>query len=955
MKKLLISLSCLFFATIAFAQVTTNPAFITKGYTGEFTVIFDATKGSKGMVGSTTCYAHTGVITNKSTSDSDWKHAPTWGTNTTKYKMTSIGTDLWQLTITGGMQSYYGLAAGEEVTKLAFVFRDQSGSKTGKTSDDGDIFYDLYDVGTLSIQLKEPLDGAIYYEGETVPYSLTVSNPAIATADMYIDDVKKETIALTNGTAEGLVSNLAIGSHTVGFFVTDGEKSSQASAGIVIASKEMEKPVPAGMKEGINYNPDTKEVTLLFRAPLSHDVYILGDFNDWKVNEDYHMYYEDVKYEDEANPTRIFWRTFTVPDTSEKYGFVYKVDGSTLVGDPYATVVLDPWNDKYIPAGIRDNSLPAYPTAIKDVVVSVLVLDEDPYPWQVPDFKIKDKEQLVIYELLIRDFVGTTTKGNLNGVISKLDYLQTLGVNAIELMPVTEFDGNESWGYAPSYFFAYDKAYGTKKIYKKFIDECHKRGIAVILDMVFNHATGNCPFAKLYWSGDAPAENNPWMNRVAPHMYSVYNDFNHEYEGTRKYFKRVLEYWLKEFKVDGYRMDLVKGLTQKKGTEESYDQTRINILKDYNSVMKEVSPEAVFILEHLGHFEEQKVLVADGMIPWRNMNYNFCQAAMGMSTGSNFVDTKGTGGMYDLKWVGYGESHDEERNMYKANTASTVKAIKGHPEVYIPRAPMNMAFVALLPGPKMFWQFMEMGYDISINQCDGSSTIKDDCRTDPKPNIWKKKWDKDATRMDAYEKCGKIIRLRTLHPEFFTDSTVTTTNVGTATYLNTKLRRIDVNYKAKNDGLYADDIDIIVLVNYNISTVKSMPGGFSRTGVWYEYLSGTEINVEDVDADIALEPNSIKIFTSRKLSDPVSAEEFEVDNNGDGIDVSVVPSVTNDKVYIYCSEKILQTNVYGMSGELLISADGNTTELSLAGLNKGMYLVSVNCAGGKSVRRVIKE
>lgn len=84
----------------------------------------------------------------------------------------------------------------------------------------------------------------------------------------------------------------------------------------------------------------------------------------------------------------------------------------------------------------------------------------------------------MIYELLLRDFTET---GDLNGAYQKLDYLEKLGVTAIELMPVQEFDGNDSWGYNPCFYFALDKAYGTPEMYKKFIDACHARGIAVLL------------------------------------------------------------------------------------------------------------------------------------------------------------------------------------------------------------------------------------------------------------------------------------------------------------------------------------------------------------------------------------------------------------------------------------------------------------------------------------------
>src|SRR5690554_7605996 len=104
-------------------------------------------------------------------------------------------------------------------------------------------------------------------------------------------------------------------------------------------------------------------------------------------------------------------------------------------------------------------------------------------------------DKLVVYELLIRYF---TNNGDIKTVTDTLDYLQRLGVNAIELMPFNEFEGNDSWGYNPSFYFAADKAYGTLNDYKEFVDECHARGIAVLMDMVLNHSYGQSAFAQMY-------------------------------------------------------------------------------------------------------------------------------------------------------------------------------------------------------------------------------------------------------------------------------------------------------------------------------------------------------------------------------------------------------------------------------------------------------------------------
>jgi len=199
-------------------------------------------------------------------------------------------------------------------------------------------------------------------------------------------------------------------------------------------------------------------------------------------------------------------------------------------------MVLDPWNDKWINEkyNIYPN-LKAYPEGKTQGLVATFQTAKPAYSWEVPTFTMPSKDNMVIYELLLRDF---TVERSLEAAITKLDYLKTLGITAIELMPIQEFDGNNSWGYNPNLYFAPDKAYGTPDMYKKFIDECHKRGMAVLLDVVFNQSNGLHPFALLFWdsANNRPAANNPWMNPIAPHQFSVLNDFNHSYAPTREYF-----------------------------------------------------------------------------------------------------------------------------------------------------------------------------------------------------------------------------------------------------------------------------------------------------------------------------------------------------------------------------------------------------------------------------------
>jgi len=190
--------------------------------------------------------------------------------------------------------------------------------------------------------------------------------------------------------------------------------------------------------------------------------------------------------------------------------FQYFIDGSIKVGDPYADKVSDPWNDQYINNTTYPNLI-NYPAGKTFGIATVLQTNQVPYEWQNNDFENPEVTKMVIYELLVRDFLAAH---DFETLIDTLDYLERLGVNVIELMPNNEFEGNSSWGYNPNYYFAPDKYYGPKDTFKAFVDECHSRGIAVFMDLVLNHSYGTNAMAMMYWNNelDRPAANNPWFN-----------------------------------------------------------------------------------------------------------------------------------------------------------------------------------------------------------------------------------------------------------------------------------------------------------------------------------------------------------------------------------------------------------------------------------------------------------
>ena len=427
--------------------------------------------------------------------------------------------------------------------------------------------------------------------------------------------------------------------------------------------------VPAGADYGINYNEDGSVTFVLYDLGIEKEFhkycYIVGDWNNWERVKEGAMKRDYNK--------GCWWITLDGFDADKEYRFQYRLGNEsgadTFLSDPYTEIVYDQWNDQYI------QGVPAFPEGARQLV-SAFQINRPEYAWKHKDFKVEDKNDLVIYEMHFRDF---TKSQNIAGAMAQLDYIENLGVNAIELMPIQEFDNNLSWGYDPNHWFALDKFYGTREQYKEFIDECHARGIAVIVDVVYNHATGAHPWAKMWWdsASNCTADNNPWFNKVAKHEFNVFHDMNHENPMVKEMVKGSLEYLLTEYDVDGFRFDLTKGFTQNNtlgdvGAWGRYDQSRVDILKGYADHVWSVNSDAVVIFEHLADWSEEKVLAEHGIQLWRNMN-GYYRLAVGGGSGDFSGSYEKTPGLYG-GWVSYMESHDEERICYGAGAdASTVK------------------------------------------------------------------------------------------------------------------------------------------------------------------------------------------------------------------------------------------------------------------------------------------
>ena len=898
---------CLTF--LAKSQVlTVNPAFPTVN--DVVTITYDATLGNAALINQSQIYCHTGLITSTSTSPTNWQYVQgTWGTADPDVAMTNIGNNKHQITI--DIDQFYAVPGTVTVLKLAFVFRTTNGSIVGREADGSDIYYDLVQPGSgLQAQLFSPNNNStILNIGETL--SINGQSSQACTLSLYEDG------QLLTSTSAATILNYTLtataqGTHLIKLVADNGTEMVEDSAYYTVNPSIIYLEPPIGTKNGINYINDSTVVLRLY-APEKEHVYVIGDFNQWVPSANYYM--------NLSLDSTTWWLTIGGLTPGQRYGYQYLIDGNLKLADPLSPLVLDKNNDAAIGALTNPNPHP-YPTGLTTGFVTVMHPGSPAYNWQNTNFTAPANKDLLIYELLVRDFVQ---KRNYQTLIDTLDYLDKLGINAIELMPPGEFENNESWGYNPSFHMALDKYYGTPQKFKEFVDSCHGRGIAVIVDMVLNHAFGQNPMVNMYWDAinNRPAANSPWFNAICPHEpYCWGYDFDHTQQATKDYIDRVNSFWLEEYKVDGFRFDYTKGFIN---NGNGFSTDRINILKRMADSIWSVKPNAYVILEHWCDNAEEKQLAEYGMMLWGNLTHSYNDATMGYTSTSNISN-----GIYTSRtWtvphlVTYMESHDEERLMYKNITfGSSANPNHNTKDEYIALGRMQTAAVIFFsqPGPRMIWQFGEVGYDISIDY---------PCRVCNKPILWN--YFAEARRKQLYDVYAAMMHLRNTYSTF--------TSLNFNYMLSGAVKRMKLNDPSMN---------AVVLTNFSVNNQDATPS-FHHTGTWYEYFTGDSILVSDVNAVLNMTPGEYRVYTDVRLEQPeitdapVSLDELVIEEES----LILYPNPSKEEVYVSFksnSTSAVQIVVIDTQGKTILEKKlpvlfgENTEKLNLNGISAGTYSV----------------
>ncbi|MDD2717809.1 MAG: alpha-amylase family glycosyl hydrolase [Candidatus Wallbacteria bacterium] len=523
-------------------------------------------------------------------------------------------------------------------------------------------------------------------------------------------------------------------------------------------------------------------------APGKTSVSVVGDFNSWNKT---------------ANPCSIdgdgIWSCSIKMDSGE-YRYKYLVDGTLYIGDPYAREV--DWNS----TGAN----------------SVLKVGGFGYSWGDSFYDAPAMNDLIIYETHIGDF---SQSGTYRGMAAKLPYLKSLGINAIELMPIMEFPGDISWGYNPCFFFAPETAYGNPEDLKSLIDQSHQNGIAVILDVVFNHVHHESPLNQLYNYNKNPymsTDGNPWG----------FPDLNHWADCTKRFTKDVVEFWMKEYHIDGFRYDYTIGI--------GYDG--YNGVSYFSWAARQFKNNVYQIAEHLPQ-DPHLVQTTNINSEWHDTFHDQMKANLreGTYSGSNYwgdldktqkaLNFAADGFSDNAQCINYTESHDEERVIYEALTNSSIDY-----NLAVQKSRLAAIAIFTAAGIPMLYQGQEWG---------------EDTRKTIDPN--KIHWDKlnSDTGKSLCWMYAVMIKLRKDHPAL--------------RYNNYELMR---NYSDKKVTIFKrwdtnGDIVVVVLNFSNDTQYVDIP--FPNNGKWYERIynfaadvSGNTLSNHDIPA------SSGKVFCLKK-------------------------------------------------------------------------------------------
>lgn len=467
--------------------------------------------------------------------------------------------------------------------------------------------------------------------------------------------------------------------------------------------------LPQGTRWGATDNGDGT-ATFALHAPHKRFVSLVGDFNDWD------------RYADMMNqsPDGTWWLKRPVEPGPHLYQ--YCIEGRQLLADPLARDI--EWVDE---TG-REGHQPWQAKAL-------LEIGAEPFEWTAANYVRPPLDRLVIYEFHIDDLVPG---GGFTGVVEKLDYIRNMGFTAIGPMPWTEFTVDHSWGYNPAFHLAPESAYGTPEELKRLIDEAHQRGLAVIMDAVFNHMDRNSALYQLY---GANYEASPYFRRFKGENWG-FPDLDQQSRALQTYVEAAIRHWLEEYRVDGIRFDATRFVEW-----EGYNDWGAGRLAWAG---RQADPNSYMIAEHMPHDPELVNRTEMDTTWFDSFRWGIRNAVEGAHLDRaelrRLLVPAELGFTNAMQRIAYTESHDEERVMRELRAKGFSRAESAR------RCLLAAALTLTAPGPAMFYAGQEFGEDTPKTV--GSNPLNWD-----KTSGW---FSGRARELQAGVRA--LVRLRSMHP-----------------------------------------------------------------------------------------------------------------------------------------------------------------------------------------------
>lgn len=543
-------------------------------------------------------------------------------------------------------------------------------------------------------------------------------------------------------------------------------------------------------------------------APNNQAVSLMGSFSDWQA-------IPMQKGEDGYFRTQV-----NLQDGSYRYQFRVQSHSPALRGQ-WVEV-----NDPYMTEMDKDSE-----TGIIHIQAGQRV--QDTYVWQADDRPLPANHELVIYELHVADFVGgdVNQPDKFQRVIEKLDYLVELGVNAIGLMPVTEYAGHYRWGYLVRYYFAPESSYGSPADLKRLIDECHARGIRVIMDVIFNHTDDKSPLLLIdrdYWYYHDRHYPEDDANYWGPEFNYAYHDKTRDIRPAWVFAADVVRYWIQEYHIDGIRYDAVRQLANDDFFRWLIDQAKQAAgSKPFYHIAEHI-PDTSDIVAPKGPFdacwhESFRFFLKDVILG----------APIHLDKLKESIDARKQGYPGFTSVLNYLATHDRQHMIVELANEGMISRLA------FQRVKLGVVLQMTAAGIPLIWMGDEFGQD----------TQKTKTTLQPNPLDWSLlEQDLHRDLLDFYK---RAIALRQQMPALLTDN---------IEFFHENPKDQVLAYVRWNDAgsrlVVVANLGEQALPRYEIS-------GFPQADTWFDWSDNTEITIKDSSVRLNLPEFTAKVLISR--------------------------------------------------------------------------------------------